>query len=300
MQKIPLLSKGDKVAILAPASPPKSSDWMLGVQVLVDWGLDVVFAPNHLEKHFGLAGTDEQRRQDLQWALDDPSIKAIFPIRGGYGCSRIIDSLDFAIFKQQPKWIIGFSDITALLLHVENMGFPSIHGPMPHNFLQIGGEAALENLHALLFKGQLAIQTSPNQLNRQGICSGEIIGGNLSLIVHLIGTSSFPDLKGKILLIEEVGERLYHVDRMLLQLKRAGALSNLSGLIVGGFTDCEEAPLEIGKNANELILEHTEDYSYPIAFDFPSGHIPNNQPVLMGIKSNLMINSEKVQLTYSI
>lgn len=300
MQKIPLLSKGDQVAIIAPASPPKSSDWMLGVQVLIDWGLEVVFAPNHLEKHFGLAGTDEQRRQDLQWALDDPSIKAIFPIRGGYGCSRIIDSLDFTNFKQQPKWIIGFSDITALLLHVENMGFPSIHGPMPHNFLQIGGEAALENLHTLLFKGQLTIQTSTNQLNRQGICSGEIIGGNLSLIVHLIGTSSFPNLTGKILLLEEVGERLYHVDRMLVQLKRAGALSNLSGLIVGGFTDCEEAPLEIGKNANELILEHTADYSYPIAFDFPSGHIPNNQPVLMGIKSNLLINSEKVQLTYSI
>lgn len=300
MHPIPFLQRGDKVAILAPASPPKSTDWIKGVDVLTQWGLEVKFAPNHLAQHFGLAGTDQQRLSDLQWALNDSSIKAIFPIRGGYGSSRIIDDLDFSAFHQHPKWIIGFSDITAILMHLTRLGYPSIHGPMPHNFLQNGGENALINLEKLLFQGNLEIHAPANPYNRVGNAQGEIVGGNLSLIVHLIGSSSFPDLTNSILLLEEVGERLYHVDRMLLQLRRAGLLSNLSGLIVGGFTDCQEAPLEIGKNVQELILEHSANYSYPIAFDFPSGHIPNNQPILFGSKSNLLINSKEVQLTYQV
>ncbi|MEY2792472.1 MAG: Muramoyltetrapeptide carboxypeptidase [Bacteroidota bacterium] len=298
MSQIPLLSKGDKVAILSPASPPKSSNWINGVQILSDWGLEVIFSPNHMKQHFGLAGTDEERISDLQWALDDPSIKAIFPIRGGYGSSRIIDSLNFNLFADSPKWMVGFSDITALLLHLNKLGFASVHGPMPHNFLQIGGENALINLHKLLFQGTLHIKTPSHSKNRYGEATGQVIGGNLSLIVHLIGTPSFPDLNGKILLLEEVGERLYHVDRMLVQLKRAGLLSKLSGLLIGGFTDCEEASLAIGKTINELILEHTKDYNYPIVFDFPSGHIPDNQPIPMGVNTNLLVSSREVQLTY--
>ena len=293
----PYLQPGDEVAILSPASFPPTENWKQGVEVLENWGLRVRMAPNYLSRHFGLGGTDAERLSDLQQMLDDPSIKAIFPIRGGYGSSRLLDSLDFSGFKANPKWIVGFSDITALLCEVDRLGFASIHGPMPHNFCQKGGEAALQNLHSLLFEGSTSVSAPSHPLNRLGEASAEIIGGNLSLLCHLIGSPTFASTAGKILFLEEIGERLYHVDRMLLQLKRAGLFQNLSGLIVGGFTDCNEASLTIGKTAFELVAEHTSGTSYPIAFDFPAGHIPNNQPLVFGVKTKLLVNAAGVQLT---
>ena len=293
----PYLNPGDEVAILSPASFPPTENWKQGVQVLENWGLRVRNAPNYLSRHFGLGGTDAERLSDLQQMLDDPSIKAIFPIRGGYGSSRLLDSLDFSGFISCPKWIVGFSDITALLCEVDRLGIASIHGPMPHNFCQKGGESALQNLNSLLFEGKISVAAQAHSLNRSGEASAEIIGGNLSLLCHLVGSSTFASTEGKILFIEEVGERLYHVDRMLLQLKRAGYFQNLAGLIVGGFTDCNEASLAIGKTAFELVAEHTSSYSYPIAFDFPAGHIPNNQPLVFGVKSKMLVNSNEIQLT---
>ena len=293
----PYLQPGDEVTILSPASFPPTENWKQGVEVLENWGLRVRMAPNYLSRHFGLGGTDAERLSDLQQMLDDPSIKAIFPIRGGYGSSRLLDSLDFSGFKANPKWIVGFSDITALLCEVDRLGFASIHGPMPHNFCQKGGEAALQNLHSLLFEGSTSVSAPSHPLNRLGEASAEIIGGNLSLLCHLIGSPTFASTAGKILFIEEIGERLYHVDRMLLQLKRAGLFQNLAGLIVGGFTDCNEASLTIGKTAFELVAEHTSGTSYPIAFDFPAGHIPNNQPLVFGVKTKLLVNAAGVQLT---
>ncbi|MHA8082745.1 S66 peptidase family protein [Aquirufa sp. A-Brett2-15D] len=293
----PYLQPGDEVAILSPASFPASENWKLGVEVLESWGLRVRKAPNYLARHFGLGGTDEERLADLQQMLDDPSIKAIFPIRGGYGSSRLLDSLDFSGFISSPKWIVGFSDITALLCEVDHLGFASIHGPMPHNFCQKGGESALQNLHSLLFDGALSLSAEAHPLNRFGEASAEIIGGNLSLLCHLVGTSTFASTDGKILFIEEVGERLYHVDRMLVQLKRAGYFQNLAGLILGGFTDCNEASLTIGKTAYELVAEHTAGTSFPIAFNFPAGHIPNNQPLIFGVKTKFLVNFDGIQLT---
>lgn len=293
----PYLQPGDEVAILSPASFPPTENWKQGVEVLENWGLRVRMAPNYLSRHFGLGGTDAERLADLQSMLDDPSIKAIFPIRGGYGSSRLLDSLDFSGFKTNPKWIVGFSDITALLCEVDRLGFASIHGPMPHNFCQKGGEAALQNLHTALFEGSTSVSAPSHPLNRLGEASAEIIGGNLSLLCHLLGSPTFASTAGKILFLEEIGERLYHVDRMLLQLKRAGLFQNLAGLIVGGFTDCNEASLTIGKTAFELVAEHTSETSYPIAFDFPAGHIPNNQPLIFGVKTKLLINAAGVQLT---
>jgi len=293
----PYLKPGDEVAILSPASFPPTENWKQGVEVLESWGLRVRNAPNYLSRHFGLGGTDVERLSDLQQMLDDPSIKAIFPIRGGYGSSRLLDSLDFSGFISCPKWIVGFSDITALLCEVDRLGIASIHGPMPHNFCQKGGESALQNLHSLLFDGKVSIAAPAHSLDRYGEASAEIIGGNLSLLCHLVGSSTFGSTEGKILFIEEVGERLYHVDRMLLQLKRAGYFQNLAGLIVGGFTDCNEASLAIGKTAFELVAEHTSSYSYPITFDFPAGHIPNNQPIVFGVKSKMLVNSQEIQLT---
>ena len=293
----PFLQPGDEVAILSPASFPPTENWKQGVEVLENWGLRVRMAPNYLSRHFGLGGTDAERLSDLQQMLDDPSIKAIFPIRGGYGSSRLLDSLDFSGFKANPKWIVGFSDITALLCEVDRLGFASIHGPMPHNFCQKGGEAALQNLHSLLFEGSTSVSAPSHPLNRLGEASAEIIGGNLSLLCHLIGSPTFASTAGKILFLEEIGERLYHVDRMLLQLKRAGLFQNLSGLIMGGFTDCNEASLTIGKTAFELVAEHISGTSYPVAFDFPAGHIPNNQPLVFGVKTKLLVNAAGVQLT---
>jgi muramoyltetrapeptide carboxypeptidase len=293
----PYLQPDDEVAILSPASFPHTENWKQGVEVLENWGLRVRNAPNYLSRHFGLGGTDAERLSDLQQMLDDPSIKAIFPIRGGYGSSRLLDSLDFSGFKSNPKWIVGFSDITALLCEVDRLGFASIHGPMPNNFCQKGGESALQNLYTALFEGVVSVSAPAHSLNRLGKASAEIIGGNLSLLCHLIGSSTFTSTAGKILFLEEVGERLYHVDRMLLQLKRAGIFQNLAGLIVGGFTDCNEASLTIGKTAFELVAEHTSGTSFPIAFDFPSGHISNNQPLVFGVKTKLLVNAEGVQLT---
>ena len=293
----PYLQPGDEVAILSPASFPPTDNWKMGVEVLENWGLKVRTAPNYLSRHFGLGGTDAERLADLQQMLDDPSIKAIFPIRGGYGVSRLLDSLDFSGFISSPKWVVGFSDITALLCELDSKGFASIHGPMPHNFCQKGGERALQNLYTALFEGVVSVAAPAHPLNRLGEASAEIIGGNLSLLSHLIGSASFANTDGKILFIEEIGERLYHVDRMLLQLKRAGLFQNLAGLLLGGFTDCNEASLSIGKTAYELVAEHTSGTSYPIAFDFPAGHIPNNQPLLFGVKTKMLVNAQGIQLT---
>jgi muramoyltetrapeptide carboxypeptidase len=298
MSQIPqLLKPGNRVGIISPASHPTSDQWKAGLQVLSDWGLEVVLGDHYLAEHFGLGGTDEQRRSDLQQMLDDPSIAAIFPLRGGYGVSRLLDGLDFTKFRANPKWIVGFSDITALLCHIDTFSIASIHGPMPNNFCQKGGEAALANLHTLLFEGRTQIHTTSHSLNKHGVAEASIIGGNLSLLTHLIGSNSFPNPKGKILFIEEIGERLYHVDRLLLQLKRAGYLADLAGLIIGGFTDCKEASLTIGLRVEDMILEHTANYSYPIAFDFPAGHIPNNQAIPMGKKIKFLVNAEIVQVT---
>jgi len=296
----PLLKSGDLVSVLSPASHTNSNAWEKGIEVLEKWGLRVDRGEHYLYQHFGFGGTDAERLNDLQKALDNPEIKAIFPIRGGYGTSRLLDEIDFSLFLQNPKWIVGFSDITALLMHIDTLGVAGIHGPMPNNFCQKGGEFSLQALNEVLFNGHAKYTCNPHPSNILGEVQGELIGGNLSLLTHLMGSKSFRKPDRKILVIEEIGERLYHVDRMLVQLKRSGYFEGLVGMIIGGFTDCNEAPLTIGKSAQELILEHTEDYHFPIAFDFPLGHVPANHPVIFGVKSNLLISSEKVQLTNQI
>lgn len=297
MANPPFLKSGDLVSVLSPASHTNSNAWEKGIEVLEKWGLRVDRGEHYLSQYFGFGGTDAERLNDLQKALDNPEIKAIFPIRGGYGTSRLLDDLDFSLFLQNPKWIVGFSDITALLTHIDSLGVAGIHGPMPNNFCQKGGELSLQALNEVLFNGRAIYTFKSHPSNILGEIQGELIGGNLSLLSHLIGSKSFNKPDGKILVIEEIGERLYHVDRMLVQLKRSGYFEGLTGMIIGGFTDCNEAPLTIGKSAQELILEHTEDYQFPIAFDFPLGHVPENHPVIFGVKSNLLISSEKVQLT---
>lgn len=290
MSKSPApLKSGDKVILLSPSSPSDSLNWLKGKEILESWGLETQVSDHCNAKHFGLAGTDEERLSDLQKALDDPSIKAIFPIRGGYGLTRILDQLDFTQFQKKPKWIVGFSDITALHLAVNSLNIASIHGPMPNNFVEKEGGDKLDRLKNLLFGeiSELPLPTHP--FNKKGKISGEIIGGNLSLICQNLGTNTFPNPEGKILLIEDVGEKYYHIDRMMVQLKRSGLLHYIKGMIVGQFSECTEAKLSMGLEPNEIIHHHTKDFKFPIAFNAPIGHIPYNLPIILHKKTTLII-----------
>ena len=292
----PFLQQGDTVAIVSTARKNIEDNLKPTIAMLEGWGLKVKLGKTIGLDHYQLAGTDDQRAEDFQEQMDNPNIKAIWCVRGGYGTVRIIDKLDFTKFKQNPKWIIGFSDVTVLHSHLNRMGFQSIHGIMPVSVARATDEAK-NSLCTALFGDKLEYELDCDALNHVGKAKGELVGGNLSLLAHLIGSESFPNPAGKILFIEEIGERLYHVDRMLVQLKRAGYLSQLSGLIIGGFTDCEEAKLEIGKTVEELVLEHCAGTNYPIAFNFPAGHIPNNFALPFGTKIKFLVNAEIVQVT---
>ncbi len=277
----PFLQAGDQVHLISPSSPSNSLNWLKGKEVLESWGLSTSLSQNINLTHNGLAGTDEQRLDDLQDALDNPDIKAIFPIRGGYGLTRIIDYIDFTKFIEKPKWIVGFSDITALHLALSTLDIASIHGPMPNNFLENGSSNKLDLLKGLLFGKAPNLQLPEHSLNKKGKLEGKIIGGNLSLITQTLGTSSFPNPDKKILFIEDVGEKYYHIDRMMVQLKRSGLLEYIQGMIVGQFSECEEAKLTIGMEPYEIIDYHLEDYSFPVFYNAPMGHVPTNLPIYL-------------------
>lgn len=295
---IPFLQPGDKIAICAIARKITRAEIKPAIAAFRSWGLEVVIGNSIDLEYHQFAGTDEQRLADLQAMLDNPEVKAIISARGGYGTTRILDHLNFDLFQQHPKWIIGFSDITALLCHVYKLGFESIHGIMPSLFNRPGSENAIDSLQQALFGEPLVYKTSKHVLNRFGEAEGIVIGGNISLLNTIIGTPSDVDFTGKILFVEEIDEYLYNLDRMLVQLKRSGKLAQLAGLLVGHMTDMRDNLIPFGKNAYEIILEHTAGYSYPIAFDFPTGHEPHNLALVCGRKANLNVNTEGGILEY--
>ena len=215
--------------------------------------------------------------------------------RGGYGTSRLIDLLNFETFKKKPKWVIGFSDVTILHQEINRLGFPSIHGTMPILF---SNKIAVQSLKESLFNDSYSITTKSNHQNKLGNTSGKIVGGNLTLLIHTLSTPSEINTEGKILFIEEIDEYLYHIDRMLLQLKRAGKLAHLRALLVGGFSDLNDNTIPFGKTVEQIILEHTATYNYPIWFDFPSGHIDENKAIILEQESKLEILGERCQLTF--
>lgn len=288
----PFLNIGDQVELISPSSPSDSLNWLKGKEVLESWGLKVSLSPNINSKHHGLAGTDQQRLADLQNALDNPHTKAIFPIRGGYGLTRIIDQLDFSKFIENPKWIIGFSDITALHLAVNALEIASIHGPMPNNFLEENSQDKLEFLKKLLFGESIEIPLQQPQNSFNKSLKGKIIGGNLSLICQNIGTNTFPNPENKILFLEDVGEKYYHIDRMMVQLKRSGLFHYLNGLIIGQFSECLEAKLRIGQSPYEIIQSHLLESGLPIIWNFSAGHIPYNIPFFL--QKEIEIQSDKL------
>lgn len=300
MKKPDFLNKGDKVAIVCPASfiDDKLDS---AISTLNGWGLKVILGSTVQHSFHTFAGSDEQRASDFQQYLDDPNIKAIFAARGGYGCVRMVDLLNFDVFTQFPKWIIGFSDITVLHSHIHSCyGIPTIHGQMPVCFQESSMEG-LTTLHAALFGENHDINFQQTiSPNRKGTSRGVLIGGNLSLLHSLIGSISDPDYTGKILFIEDVGEQHYNVDRMLWTLKRANKLSKLSGLIIGGFTELRDTDPNFGQNTDEIIMDKVREYDYPVVFHFPAGHISDNRALVMGSEITLTVDNTEATITYSI
>lgn len=299
MSKTPaFLVKGDKVALVAPAKRFEEREIEPGIQLLEQWGLQVVLGENIFKGYHQFSGTDEERLSDLQQALDNPSIKAIFSVRGGYGTSRIIDKINFSKFKQSPKWIIGFSDITVLHAYLNDRKFTTLHGIMPLLFNEPASQESVNFLKKALFGEKLHYAIPAHPLNKAGKAKGKVIGGNLSILNTVIGTKSDFSTKDKILFIEDVGEYLYHLDRMMVHLKRTKKLKKLSGLIVGHFTDIKDSPIPFGKTAYEIIHDAVKEYDYPVCFGFPAGHEPINFPLLFGTKANLVIGSKTATLSY--
>jgi len=296
----PFLQSGDKIGIVAPASMVRYEDLLPGISLFRDeWKLNVVEGKTLKSSYNQYSASDEDRLADLQAMLDDPSIKAIIAARGGYGCSRIVDQLDFTNFIKSPKWLVGFSDLTVLLSQLYQLGYASVHAPMAKSITLEGAEKAAESLRSILFGEHPGYSVAPHKFNRTGSAVAEIIGGNLCLLTHLIGSPTQIDTEGKILFIEDLNEYLYNLDRMMVQMKRAGKLSHLAGLIVGQFTDMKDnANPSYGKTAYEIIHEHVTEYDYPVTFNFPVGHVADNRAICIGMNTFLDVNKEDVELHF--
>lgn len=278
------LKKGDKIGIIAPARKIQKSEIEPAIQVFASWGLIVELGKNIFASDNQFAGTDKQRAEDLQNMMDNREIRAIVCARGGYGTIRLLPLLDFSRFKQDPKWIIGYSDITALHAHLnQNLGVQSIHGIMPLNFPNDRSEnESVTSLKSALFGEQICYTIQQHQFNRFGSAEGEIVGGNLSVLYSISGTKYDINTDGKILILEDLDEYLYHIDRMMMNLKLGGKLENLKALIVGGMSDMNDNSIPFGKTAYEIISETVKDYNYPVCFNFPAGHIENNIALVLG------------------
>lgn len=294
------LKKGDKIAIVCPAKKLPGSI-VPAIAILESWGLEVIVGKTVSADHHQFAGNDALRTEDLQTFLDDPDIKAIIAGRGGYGTIRIIDDLDFAKFKKNPKWIIGFSDITVLLSHLlADLNTQSIHGQMPYTFDKATPES-LASLRKALFGGEILHEYSlaGSLINRTGEAEGVLIGGNLTLLVMLQGSVSEIDYTNKILFIEDIGEHEYSVDRMMRMLKRAGKLSKLKGLIVGAFNELPPESIPFGASPEEVIWDIVKEYNYPVCFNFPVGHIDDNRVMIVGKKVQLSVTATTVTLKHT-
>lgn len=296
----PFLRAGDKIGITAPASIVRYEDVVPGINLFKNkWGLQVVEGVTLKSSFNQFSSTDAVRLSDFQNMLDDPSIKAIIAARGGYGCSRIVDGLNFNQFLQSPKWIVGFSDLTVILSRIHELGYAGIHAPMAKSITTEGAGLAADSLRQLLFGELPAYDVPSHPLNRNGVASGTLVGGNLCILAHMIGSPTETDTRGKILFIEDVSEYLYNLDRMMVQMKRAGKLDNLAGLIVGQFTDMKDnSNPTFGKDANEIIQEHVSGFSYPVCYNFPVGHVGDNRAMGIGMNCRLEVNNRAVKFQH--
>ena len=295
----PYLKKCDTIGIVCPAGYMALDKVQTCITTLQEWGYNVKVGKTvggDSQTYF--SGTDEERLADFQQMLDDDEVKTILCGRGGYGMGRIIDKIDFKKFRKQPKWIVGYSDITVLHSHLySNYYISSLHSPMAGAFNEEGykNEFVLSLKNVLQGK-KIKYSCPAHEFNRKGEAVGELTGGNLALLAHLTGTNSDSKTKGRILFIEDVGEYSYNVDRMLHQLKRSGKLSRLAGLIVGGFTDMKDTERPFGKLVYEIIREMIKEYDYPVCFDFPVSHTDRNYALKIGVGYKLKIGKTKVVL----
>jgi len=294
----PYLKKGDCIGLICPSGFMAFDKVQNCIQTLEQWGYKVVVGKTIGHQYHYFSGTDEERLADLQNMLNDKSIKAILCARGGYGLSRIIDKINFTSFKKNPKWIIGYSDITLLQSHIHtHLKIASLHSPMAAAFNDKGKTTVYVQSIAKTLKGVKQKYTcEPHEFNQSGKIEAELIGGNLSLIVHSLGTNSAYLTKNKILFIEDIGEYLYHIDRMLIQLKRSGFFKGIKGLLIGGFTEMKDTITPYGKTINEIILDQVKDLKIPICFNFPVGHQTENFPLKIGGKYELNITKKLVRL----
>ena len=287
------LHTGSRIALAASARKIKLDE----IQFAIDWLKEKGFVPVYDERlfvsDFIFAGNDDFRVAVIQEYLDHQDIDAIWMVRGGYGSIRIIDRLDFTKFALHPKFIIGFSDVTVFHGKVQRLDYPTIHASMPYNFMNKTTEAKQSLYDALLGK-PLHYELKPFDMNRFGEAEAEIVGGNLSVLYGMMGSSSFPETDGKILFIEEVDEYIYHIDRMMIAMKRAGKLQNLKGLIVGGLTEIHDNPDPFGKTVEEVISEAVKEYDYPVCFGFPVGHFADNRALVLGEKVRLFVQKDRV------
>lgn len=290
----PNLNPGDYIGLVSPAKKIEASIIKNAMSIIEQLGYSVKTGKYFLAGNRYLAGTDDERAADFQAMLDDPEIKMMLCSRGGYGSARIIDRLDFSGFLKCPKWVAGYSDITVFHAHLFNLGFESLHCTMPLDFPENGqSSGAINELFKIASGGTQNYRIEPKIYNRPGIAKGELAGGNLSILCSLLGSASDVDASGKILFIEEVGEDLYRIDRMMITLKRAGKLKHLAGLIIGGM------PVEKIANAfdftvEEIILNAVSEYDFPVAFGFPAGHFPDNYPLVIGRKMRMEVGEEVV------
>ncbi|MEN3323913.1 LD-carboxypeptidase [Mariniflexile soesokkakense] len=298
----PYLKTGDTVAIVAPSGilRNRTTEVEQAKNLLKSWGLHVVLGKNVFNQNNHFAGTDDERREDFQKAMDDPKISAIWCARGGYGAVRILDKLDYSKFKKYPKWVIGYSDITAIHNQVHNEGFESLHAMMCTS-LQDNNETIKETISTFkdaLFGTQITYTLEGLEYNKAGTASGQLVGGNLTILHTMLGSKTSINTAGKILFIEEIGEYEYHIDRMLQSLKRAGYFDDCKGVLVGNITKVRRNTTAWGVSVEQLILDALAEYSFPIAFNMPAGHEKDNRALILGRTVEMTVEKEKSKILF--
>lgn len=291
------LQKGDTIGILATARKVDLVSLQPAIKLLESWGLHVEIGKTIGKEENQLAGPDWLRATDFQDMLDNPKIKAIWAAKGGYGTVRIIDRIDFTQFKKKPKWIAGFSDITVLHSHLNNMNIETIHSFMALN----AGTAqpqVLESFRKALFGEKLEYHIPTHPFNKKGTAKGELVGGNLSVLYSVMGSKSEIDYKDKILFIEDLDEYLYHIDRMMMNLKRNGYFDGLKAVIVGGMSSMNDNEIPWGKDALEIIQDVLKDYKFPIIYNFPAGHIKDNRALILGKTVSITVNEKEAVVKF--
>jgi muramoyltetrapeptide carboxypeptidase len=296
--KVPTkLKSGDTVAIISPSGNVDKEKILKGIAILKTWGLQVETGKHYLNHYGRFAGSDKQRLQDLQQALDNPKIKAVFCSRGGYGLSRILDQIELEKLQKRPKWIIGYSDITALHALLQKKGIASLHAFMPSSFGSADAETSLPMLKHFLFDQEYSFSFPQTPFDRPGKCKGLAVGGNLSMLCHLLGSKTLPSMRGKILFLEDVGEPLYKLDRMMIQLRRAGIFDQLQGLVFGYFTKTEGLN-DFSGTLQETLMEQVKPFKFPVYFGAPFGHDFPHYPIPMGLKASLQPEDRLIRLMF--